>query len=130
MGKWTLAIGGVTVFLGMLLGQFIKVFIGRDDAFAIEALLGVLPVSLILIVINIIQVKRKKDNTPEMDERTVKNILKFQTLAAQIFIGLLFVSLIIITFLNVESVSISILWIIILIYMCLYGIGTLVVKGK
>jgi len=130
MGKWTLAIGGVTVFLGMLLGQFIKVFIGRDDAFAIEALLGVLPVSLILIVINIIQVKRKKDNTPEMDERIMKNILKFQTFASQIFIGFLFASLIIITYLNVESVPISILWTIILIYMCLYGIGTLVVKGK
>lgn len=30
-GKWTLAIGGVAVFLGMLIGQFIRVFIGRDD---------------------------------------------------------------------------------------------------
>lgn len=128
-GNWTLATGGVAVFLGVLIAQLLKTIIG-GEAFSTALLVGVLPVSIILIVINIIQVKRKKDNTPDMDERTMENIRKFQNLTAQIFIGLLFLSLIVISFLNVESVPTSLLWIIILIYMCLYGIGTLIVKEK
>lgn len=129
MGKWTFAYNGIAVFLGILIAQFIKVLILNGD-FSIAALIGALPVSIVFIIVNIVQVKRKQDNTPNMDERTMKNILKFQTFASQIFIGLLFVSLIIITFMSVDSVPTTLLWIIILLYMCLYGIGTLIVKRK
>ncbi|MCF3943953.1 hypothetical protein [Oceanobacillus alkalisoli] len=128
-GKWTLAYGGIAILLGVLLAQFIRVVI-RGDGFTVAPFIGTLPVSIILIVVNIIQVKRKSDSTPNMDERTLRNILKFQIFASQIFIGLLFLSLIITTFLSIESVPTSLLWIIVLIYMCLYGIGTLIVKSK
>lgn len=128
-GKWTLAYAGIAVFLGILISQLMKI-LTDSNTFTTAPLIGVLPVSIILIGVNIVQVKRKKDNTPNMDERTIKNILKFQTFSAQIFIGLLFVSLIVITFLNVESVPTLLLWIIILLYMCLNGIGTLIVRGK
>lgn len=127
--KWTLAYGGIGAFLGVLTAQLVKVYIG-GHAFEIAAIIGVLPVSIILIGVNLIQVKRKKDNTPDMDERTQKNILKFQSIASHIFIALLFISLVLITYMEIESVSTSFLWIIIFVYLFFYGIGTFIAKSR
>ncbi|WP_047981889.1 hypothetical protein [Ornithinibacillus contaminans] len=126
--KWTLAYGGIAVLVGSIIGQTITYF--TKGEFSTASILGVLPVSIILIVINLIRERRKTDNTPEFDERTVKNMLKFSMCSSIIFLGLLFLSLVIITLLGIKNVQTSYLWIIILVYMCISGIGTLIVKRQ
>lgn len=128
--KWTLAYGGIALIIGILVAQLGKYIFNDDFTFSIAPLVGVLPISIILITINVVQVLRKNDKTPELDERTVKNILKFQTLSSHIFLALLFITLAVITFMDIKNVSIFYLWVIILAYMCLIGIGTIIVKRK
>ncbi|MCC2252233.1 YwiC-like family protein [Virgibacillus sp. AGTR] len=128
--KWTLVYGGVALLIGTLTAQLGNYVSDDNFNFSIAPLIGVIPIALILIVINIVQVYRKNDETPDLDERTVKNILKFQLFSSNIFLGLLFISLSVITFLDITKVSTFYLWLIILIYMCISGIGTLIVKRQ
>ncbi|WBX81483.1 hypothetical protein PD280_07210 [Virgibacillus salarius] len=128
--KWTLVYGGVALLIGTLIAQLGRYVSDDNFNFSIAPFIGVIPIALILIVINIVQVYRKNDETPDLDERTVKNILKFQLLSSNIFLGLLFISLSVITFLDITKVSTFYLWLIILIYMCISGIGTLIVKRQ
>ncbi|KKE79276.1 hypothetical protein NSA56_05460 [Oceanobacillus caeni] len=126
--KWTLAYGGIGILLGAIISQSFTYF--TKGEFSTATVIGALPVSIILIVINVINVNRKKDRTPELDERTVKNMLRFHTYSSHIFLGLLFISLATITFLDIKDVPTSYLWIIIFTYMCFSGIGTIIVKRQ
>lgn len=126
--KWTLAYGGIAVLLGSILGQ-IFVYITEGN-FSVAAVLGSLPVTIILVVINLIKIQRKKDKTPEIDERTTNDLLKFYTYSSHIFLGLLFVSLAIISLIGIKNISTSYLWIIIFTYMCVSGVGALIVKNR
>lgn len=126
--KWTLAYGGIGVMLGIILGQ-IPGYITSGD-FSTAPILGGLPVAITLVIINVIKVHRKKDKTPELDERTVNNMLKFYTYSSHVFLGLLFVLLAIISFMDIKSVPTTYLWILIFAYMCVSGIGALIVKRQ
>ncbi|MDQ7862403.1 hypothetical protein RCO48_19570 [Peribacillus frigoritolerans] len=123
-----MAYGGIALLIGIILAQTFTYITIVD--FSTASILGVLPVTIVLIIINLIQVKRKKDETPELDERTVNNMFKFYIYSSHIFLGLLFISLAIITFMDIRNVSTSHLWIIILAYMCCSGIGALIVKRQ
>lgn len=125
--KWTLAYGGIGVMLGIILGQ-IPGYITSGD-FSTAPILGGLPVAITLVIINVIKVHRKKDKTPELDERTVNNMLKFHTYSSYVFLGLLFVLLAIISFMDIKSVPTTYLWILIFAYMCVSGIGALIVTS-
>lgn len=126
--KWTLTYGGIFLLIGVTIGQLF-IYVTQGD-FSTGSIVGALPITFILIIVNIIQVKRKNDKTPELDERIEKNILKFCTYSAHVFIGLLFISLAVIEIMDVKSISLTYLWIIIFSYMIFIGIGTLIVKRQ
>ncbi|WP_010096031.1 hypothetical protein [Ornithinibacillus scapharcae] len=126
--NWMLSLGAVGLVIGSFLGQLISLSIKGE--FSTAAILGALIVAVILITINIIIAKRKQDNTPDFDERTRQNIMKFHFYSAYSFLGLLFIALSVISFMEVSSISISFLWIIIMSYMCISGIGTLILKSR
>ncbi|WP_163970400.1 hypothetical protein [Oceanobacillus halotolerans] len=69
--KWTLTSGGITVLVGTTLEQSIQ---GKLSG---PGLLGSLIITILLFVINIIRIRSKKDKTPEFDERTTRNMVKF-----------------------------------------------------
>lgn len=69
----------------------IGVKIKRKNSFALsyanwrDISLGGLSAAVILIIINVIKVQHKKDKTPEIDERTRKNITTFYAYSSHIF---------------------------------------------
>lgn len=126
--KWNLTFMAVCGMLGAMIGLIIIYAITGE--FNFSSLLGFLTAAAILIIINVIKVLVKKDNTPETDERTRKNMLKFLLYASHIFIGTLFIALGIITILGIESISITYLWIIIIAYLWFSGIGGFIVSRK
>ncbi|SHG71297.1 hypothetical protein [Ornithinibacillus halophilus] len=126
--KWNLAFMAVCTMVGVLLGLTL-IYIVKGQ-FNFSVLLGALTASAILIIINVIKVHLKKDRTPETDERTVKNLLKFYVYSSHIFLGLLFVALGIITLVGIENISITYLWILIIAYLWISGIGALVVSRR
>ncbi|AIF42906.1 hypothetical protein [Virgibacillus sp. SK37] len=126
--KWNLAFMAVCIMFGAIIGLIIIYAITGE--FNFSSLLGFITGATILFIINVIKVLVKNDNTPETDERTRKNMLKFLLYASNIFIGVLFITLGIITILGMESISITYLWIIIIAYLWFSGIGGFIVSRK
>ncbi|AIF42937.1 hypothetical protein [Virgibacillus sp. SK37] len=126
--KWNLAFMAVCIMFGAIIGLIIIYVITGE--FNFSSLLGFITGATILFIINVIKVLVKNDNTPETDERTRKNMLKFLLYASNIFIGVLFITLGIITILGMESISITYLWIIIIAYLWFSGIGGFIVSRK
>lgn len=123
--KWTLAISAVYMFTLTLLWQIIRFFInGEFNQWSVlGAFLGAAP----LVIINAIYVYRKKDNTPELDERVRNNMIKYIAYASQIIFLILMAVLTVISFMGIESISIIYLWIIVLINMLVIGVGAMIV---
>ncbi|MEC2159229.1 hypothetical protein [Virgibacillus halodenitrificans] len=126
--RWNLAFMAVCIMFGAIIGLIIIYAITGE--FNFSSLLGFITGATILFIINVIKVLVKNDNTPETDERTRKNMLKFLLYASNIFIGVLFITLGIITILGMESISITYLWIIIIAYLWFSGIGGFIVSRK
>ena len=95
--KWGLARSARIIFSITILGQIIRYFVNGEFKLTVitGAFLGTAPLALI----NLIHVRRKKDNTPEIDERTWQNVLKFIAYASQILFLVLMVVLTLISFL-------------------------------
>jgi|SRR5699024_7599659 len=125
---WNLAFMAICGIFGTLIGIAIIYF--TTGKFDISILLGALTAATIFIVINIVKEFKKKDNLPETDERIRKNIMKYFLISSHIFIGVLFVALGVITFLGVESVSLTYLWIIIIAYLWVSGIGGFIASRR
>lgn len=122
--KWTITYGAVGGLVGIMLGQLVKGDLETAD------FLGGLSGALLLIAINIFYVRSKKDKTPEFDERTMDNMVKFYAYASNLFLGLVFVLLGIILSMDVESISVFYAWIAVVAYFAISGIGALVVSRK
>ncbi|MEO4052282.1 hypothetical protein [Solibacillus sp. CAU 1738] len=126
--KWNLAFVAVSTVIGGLLGQTIIYSIKGEFSFSV--ILGFLTGATILIVINIIKIYLKKDKTPDIDERTRNNVLNFLVFSSNIFLGLLFVALSIISIIGMESIAIKNLWIIMIAYLWIIGIGAFIVRRR
>lgn len=72
LGKWAPYFIITCTFIGILLGSFL-IYIFQGE-FPYQVLIGGLLATLILIVIEVIKQKRKKDNVPEADERVIRNV--------------------------------------------------------
>lgn len=83
--------GAVGALIGMLAGQFMK------GGFDLSGFLGALTAAIILFTIDIIRNWRKRDSTPDFDERTTNNIIKFYAYASN---GFILLSLLVFSFLS------------------------------
>ncbi|WP_010271461.1 hypothetical protein [Paenibacillus senegalensis] len=128
MEKWNLTFRAINVLVGVILGLSIVYFIKEE--FNLSILLGALTGTVILTVTNIMKALLKRDRTPDTDERTEKNMLKFYLFSSHIFIGLLFIALCISSFLGIEEILTVYLWIIIIAYICFSGIGAFIVSRR
>lgn len=120
--KWTLSFGAIGGLVGLAIAQF-----GNFNG---TAILGGLFATLILAMINLIYVMNKSDTTPEFDERTTHNILKFYAYASNAFILL---SIMLLTFLlmtGVEQLSLTVTLLILFAYFSLSGTMALIISRK
>src|SRR5699024_468940 len=120
--KWTLSFGAIGGFIGVAIAQF--------GDFSGTALLGGLSGALMLVIVKLIYVMNKSDTTPEFDERTTHNILKFYAYASNAFILL---SIMLLTFLlmtGVEQLSLTIILLILFAYFSLSGTTALIISRR
>lgn len=122
--KWNITIGATGGLIGMIIGTLI--FSGVDWS----AILGAFTGFAVIFLINFFYVKSKKDKTPEVDERTVNNVRKYYAIIANVFLGVLFLALAGFTYAGQDQISISYLWIFVIAYMLISGIGALVVSRR
>ncbi|MFA1642840.1 hypothetical protein AB5N96_08235 [Chryseomicrobium imtechense] len=122
--KWYLTLATFGGFLGVVIGTFI--FNDGD----ISAILGAATGLLIIFLINLIYVKSKKDNTPEIDERTRNNMRTYYAVVGNVFMGVLFLALTALSYAGESAVSLSYLWMFVIAYMLISGIGALVVSKR
>src|SRR5699024_9078417 len=106
------------------------VAIAQFGDFSGTALLGGLSGALMLVIINLIYVMNKSDTTPEFDERTTQNILKFYAYASNDFILL---SIMLLTFLLMtffEQLSLTLILLIFFVYFSLSGTTALIIRRR
>ena len=119
--QWNVTIASTGGLAGMIIGTLI--FSGLDWS----AILGAFTAFLLIFMGNFFYVRSKKDKTPEIDERTINNMRKYYAIIANLFLGALFLLLTVVTFMGYEQVSILYLWIFVISYMLISGIGALIV---
>lgn len=122
--KWMLTFGGTGAFIGLIIGNLLS---GNFDS---AVVLGGFTALLTMFIIDLVRMRLKKDKTPDFDERTVNNIRKFYAYSGNVFIALCFVSLGIISFMDIEHIAISYLFIPFLGYLFFSGIGAFIVSRK
>lgn len=126
--KWNLALSALGGILGAFIGMtIIYLTTGKFD---LSLLLGVLTGASMIIIINIVKIRMKKDKLPESDERIQQNMRNYLLYASHIFIAGLFLALAIFTFLGFESISLTYLWIPMIAYLCLIGFGGLLLSRR
>jgi hypothetical protein len=119
-----LIIGGT--FFGFVIGSLlISLFEGE---FRYDGLIGGGLSCLILTIIVVIKRKRKNNNIPEVDERVKNNTIRFFFYVSQIFLGILFLSLGLISLTGEDSIRLIYLWIFFFSYIAVAGIGSLIVR--
>lgn len=122
--KWMFAYAAVGGLGGTILSQIIK------GEFDLSISLGAVTAAIILFAIDLIRIWKKRDKTPDFDEQTIDNILKYFAYASNVFILMALLLLSIITLTGVTSISISYLWIVIIAYLFIGGLGALVLSRK
>jgi len=126
--KWVWTFVGCIIFItSLIVKTIIYLFTGEFD---FSGLLGLLTGLLILVIINIILIKTKKDKTPTIDERKLNNIKKFYAISPHIYLGIIVIGLIILSIMGVEVISITYLWLAVMLYLLLSGIGSFVINLK
>jgi len=126
--KWNLALSALGGILGTFIGlTIIYLTTGKFD---LSLLLGALTAVTIIIIINMVKVLIKKDKLPETDERIQENMRNYLLYSSHIFIAGLFLTLTILTFLGFESISLTYLWITIIGYLWLIGLGGFIVSRR
>lgn len=126
--KWSSLFMIACLFIGTVLGTFLVYFI--QDEFPYEVLAGGATAVLILIIIELIKQKRKKDKVPETDERVTQNVFNFMAYGSHIFITVLFIGLTVFTLLESDAIPIFYLWIFFFAYIVIVGLGGFIIKRK
>ncbi|MBT2216352.1 hypothetical protein F3157_22285 [Virgibacillus dakarensis] len=128
MEKWGSIYIQLCTTLGALLGTYL-VYIFQGE-FVYEVIIAAILVNVLSTIFHLIKLRRKKDKTPEYDERTISNVFKYFAISSFIFLGVLFIFLGGITLLGHESISILYLWIFFFAYIWIIGLGVLFVKHR
>jgi|SRR5699024_3179250 len=122
--KWILSFGAIGALIGISIGQLVS------GSFDFSGILGALTAVIIIVTINIIRNWRKRDATPEFDERTTNNMLKFYAYASN---GFILLSLLIFSFLSlkgIESVSVSTVLVSLFAFFILSGATAFVISKR
>lgn len=122
--QWNITIASTGGLIGVIIGTFI--FSGVDWS----AILGGITGLFIIFLGNLVYVRSKKDKTPEVDERTLNNMRKYYAIIANLFLGVLFLMLAAVTYMGYDQISIFYLWIFVIAYMLISGIGALIVSRR
>lgn len=122
--RWVFSFTAVFGLVGMVLGQLIQ------GEFNFSVALGAVTGALFIFILELIKNRIKRDKTPDFDERTKHNMLKYYTIIAHVFIGIALLLLAIVTSSGTEQISINYLWIFITAYLLISGIGALFVSRK
>lgn len=122
--QWGFTIAATGGLVGVIIGTLI--FSGVDWS----AILGAFTGFAVIFLINLFYVRSKKDKTPEVDERTINNVRKYYAIIGNVFLGVLFLALAAFTYMGHDQISISYLWIFIIAYMLISGIGALIVSRR
>lgn len=123
--KWTLAIIATYQFLLSIIIQIVLFFIRGE--FNIGFVVGSFLANALGVIINIIYVQRKKDETPVIDTKVRNNMIKYIVFASQIVFLIFTVVLIIATLYGMETIPMIYLWIAMGINMGVISIGALIV---
>lgn len=126
--KWLPTYMAISGLLGMIIGVVI-IYLIRGD-FSLEVLTGALTAATIIILFNVFNIRRKKDCTPDFDERTRMNIFKVSAVTSYTFMGILFISISILASTGKKTIPLSYLFIFFIIYCWTIGIGTFVAKRR
>lgn len=122
--QWNITIASTGGLVGVIIGTLI--FSGVDWS----AILGAFTGLAIIFIGNLIYVKSKKDKTPEVDERIINNMRKYYAVIANVFLGALFLMVAAVTYMGHDQISINYLWIYVVAYMLISGIGALIVSRR
>lgn len=122
--KWILSFGAIGGLIGISIGQLVA------GSFDLSGILGALTAVVILVTIDIIRNWRKRDATPEFDERTTNNMLKFYAYASNGFILLSLLIFSILSFKNIENVSVLSILLILFAYFSLSGATAFIISKK
>lgn len=122
--SWNITFAAFGGLIGMIFGSFIF------NAGDLSAILGAATGFVIIFVINAVYVKSKKDKTPELDERTRGNMRTYYAIIGNVFMAFLFFGVTVLTYLGEDQVSISYLFIFVIAYMVISGVGALIVSKR
>lgn len=122
--RWIFSITAVFGLFGMTLGQLIQ---GKFD---ISVALGALTGAVLIFILELTKNRLKKNKTPDFDERTQHNMLKYYAVIPNIFIGIAILLLAVVALNGIEQVSINYLWLFFMAYVLISGIGALLVIRK
>lgn len=122
--NWILTFGAVGALIGMLVGQFMK------GGFDLSGFLGALNAAIILFTIDIIRNWRKRDSTPDFDERTTNNIIKFYAYASNGFILLSLLVFSLLSYGGFDHVSVLPILIVLFAYFSLSGTTAFIISRK
>jgi len=118
----------IFMLIGFLLGSLILYSFQGDLPY--EAIIGCVIVATVLMTIQVLKIKFKKNNVPETDERVAKNIFRYFAYTSHVFLAILFIALAVVTVLGKEVISIFYLWILFFTYIWTVGIGTIILKRR
>lgn len=120
--QWTFSFGALGAAIGIIIGQI--------GDFSVFAVLGGLSAALLVFVINLIYVRKKSDETPELDERIINNMRTFYFYASNVFFALVFIVLGILLFIDITSISTELIFFVLFGYFVISGIIALIISRK
>ncbi|PAV29734.1 hypothetical protein CIL05_10215 [Virgibacillus profundi] len=127
--RWVPLCMGLFVTAGAAVVATYAIYIFQDE-FIWDFIIAAAIVIVAYTTYYLLKLKRKKDYTPEFDERTMKNVFKFFAGVSFVFIFLFFIFLGGVTLLGYHTVSLLHLWIFALLYFFISGIGLFIVKRR
>lgn len=116
------------VFLGVVLGSFLIYF--SQGEFPYVGLVVGLIVAVILTIIEVLKQNNQKDHVPKADAKTIRNVFRFFAYTSHISLAVLIIGVTVFMYFEKVSISIYYLWLFIFAYLCIVGIGGLIVKRK
>ena len=116
--------------LMILLGSCIGVAIvaWRTGELALEVLLGFFTGGLIILLVNFILKKLKKDDTPQVDERIVSNVRNFLVYCLYGSVFVLLIGIVILELLDYKAIPLTYIYIYLAFVISVIGIGGQIVK--